>query len=141
MWRLVLDTSVIVAGLRSRRGASAALLGLVAERLVRPLVTIPLFLEYEQVLKRPEHRIIAGLSESDIDLLLAAFADAAEPVDLHFRWRPQTPDPADEMVLEAAINGQADALVTHDIRHLAAGAARFGILVWRPAEAMERIRS
>ena len=60
MWRIVLDTSVMVAALRSRHGASAALLGLVADRVVVPLVTMALFLEYEEVLKRPAHLVVMG---------------------------------------------------------------------------------
>lgn len=55
MWRVVLDTSVLVAGLRSSLGASSRLLGLVADGVLRPLVSTPLFLEYEDVLKRTDH--------------------------------------------------------------------------------------
>ena len=110
MLRLVLDTSVLVAGLRSRRGASSALLVLVAERRVKPLATTSLFLEYEEVLLRAEQRLATGMSEADVTGFLAALASATEGVEVHFQWRPQLGDPADEMVLEAAINGQADAL-------------------------------
>jgi putative PIN family toxin of toxin-antitoxin system len=141
MWRLVLDTSVITAGLRSRNGASQALLRLVAERLVTPLGAPALFLEYEDVLKRPAQRLATGLSIEQVDLFLAALSDAIEPVELHFRWRPQVRDAADEMVLEVAINGQADALVTHNIRDFSGAADRFGIQVLRPAEVLKRIRA
>lgn len=141
MRRLVLDTSIIMAGLRSRRGASQALLRLVGERLVIPLAAPALFLEYEDVLKRPEQRLATGLSIEQVDLFLAALSDAIEPVELHFRWRPQVRDPADEMLLEIAINGQADALVTHNIRDFSGVADRFGIQVLRPAEVLKRIRT
>jgi putative PIN family toxin of toxin-antitoxin system len=141
MRRLALDTSIITAGLRSRRGASQALLRLVGERLVIPLAAPALFLEYEDVLKRPEQRLATGLSIEQVDLFLAALSDAIEPVELHFRWRPQVRDPADEMLLEIAINGQADALVTHNIRDFAGAADRFGVQVLRPAEVLKRIRT
>lgn len=141
MRRLVLDTSIVTAGLRSRRGASQALLRLVGERLVTPLAAPALFLEYEDVLKRPEQRLATGLSIEQVDLFLAALSDAIEPVELHFRWRPQVRDPADEMLLEIAINGQADALVTHNIRDFSGVADRFGIQVLRPAEVLKRIRT
>ena len=62
--RVVLDTSVIVAGLRSRLGASNRLLELVAEERLVPLVTTALFLEYEEVLKRPEQRLATGYCAS-----------------------------------------------------------------------------
>jgi putative PIN family toxin of toxin-antitoxin system len=141
MRRLVLDTSIITAGLRSRRGASQALLRLVGERLVTPLAVPALFLEFEDVLKRPEQRLATGLSIEQVDLFLAALSDAIEPVELHYRRRPQVRDPADEMVLEVAINGRADALVTHNVRDFEAAAGRFGILLLRPAEVLKRIRT
>ncbi len=141
MLRVVLDTSVIVAALRSARGASNALLALVAEQTIKPLVTTALFLEYEDVLSRAEHRLATGMSEVDIEGFLAAFASAAEGVELHFLWRPQLRDPADEMVLEAAINGQADALVTHNARDFAEAAARFGLRIVTPGELLRELKS
>lgn len=129
--RVVLDTSIIVAGVRSSRGASNALLVRVAHRGLVPLLTTALFLEYEEVLLRAEHRLASGMSEADIRGFLAALASAAEPVDVHFQWRPQLGDAGDEMVLEAAINGGAKVLVTHNLVDFAP-AARFGIRVVRP---------
>lgn len=63
-----------------------------------------------------------------------------EPVELHYLWRPQLGDPADEMVLETAINGQADCMVTRNLRHFQAAARQFGIEVVTPGEALRRIR-
>jgi hypothetical protein len=70
-----------------------------------PLATPALFLEYEAVLKRPEQRQAMQLTLAQVDDLLHALASAIEPVAIHFTWRPQLADPADEMVLEAAANG------------------------------------
>jgi len=134
MLRAVLDTSVIVAAFRSRRGASNALLIQVAKGTVRPIVTTALFLEYEDVLKRAEQRLATGMSEEDVDRVLAALASACEPVEVHFRWRPQLADPADEFVLEAAVNGSADALVTHNVRDFKRAAASFGLTVMTPQQ-------
>src|SRR5579863_541899 len=113
--RLVVDASVIVAGLRSRLGASNRILTLVAERQLVPLVTTALFLEYEDVLNRPEQRLATGMAMEDVVGFLAALASAAEPVDVHFMWRPQLADPADELVLEAAVYGRTSAIVTHNV--------------------------
>jgi len=135
----VLDTSVIVAALRSRGGASNALLRRVAAGRVVPLLTPVLFLEYEAVLKRPEQRLAHGLSAEAVDRFLAALASAAEPVEVRFRWRPQLADPGDEMVLEAAVNGRAEALVTHNIRDFRAAAARFGLAVVAPGDWLREI--
>jgi predicted nucleic acid-binding protein len=72
--------------------------------------------------------------------LIDAIADLAEKVDIDFIWRPQTRDPADEMVLETAINGQADAIVTYNRRDFGEAPARFGIGCWLPAETLEKVR-
>jgi predicted nucleic acid-binding protein len=83
------DTFVVVAGLRSQLGASNRVLTLVAELRLVPLVTTALFLEYEDVLSRPEQRLATGMAKEDVSGFLAALASAAEPVNVHFMWRPQ----------------------------------------------------
>ena len=138
--RLVLDTSVVVAALRSRSGASNAVLGLVAGRRLIALATPPLFLEYVDVLTRPEHRLVHGLTEEQIDEFLAEFAALIEPVETHFRWRPQVHDPGDEMVLEAAINGNADALITFNVADFAEAGQLFRIPILKPADVLRRVR-
>jgi putative PIN family toxin of toxin-antitoxin system len=140
VFRAVIDTSVIVAALRSRLGASNAVLRLVGSGRVTALATPALFLEYEDVLKRAEQRAAHGLDEEGIERFMAALASTIEPVEVHFAWRPQLRDPSDEMVLEAAINGRADALVTFNVRDFAAAAARFRLAVRRPAELLDEIR-
>ena len=72
---------------------------------------------------------------------LAAFASASEGIEVHFQWRPQLGDPADEMVLEAAINGHADALVTHHIADFAAAARRFGLRVVTPGQLLKELKT
>src|SRR5215831_18198791 len=89
MRRIVLDTSVIAAGFRSRNGASRVLLDRVSDRLLIPLLTPALFLQYEDVLKRPEQLRASGLTLRQVDRILAALASAAEPVTIHYSWRPQ----------------------------------------------------
>ena len=138
--RVVLDTSVLVAGLRARLGASNAVLRLVASKKLTILATPPLFLEYEDVLKRAEQRLGHGLTIDQIDGLLAELAAIIEPIDVRFLWRPQTRDPADEMVLEAAINGRADILITHNIGDFIDPCKNFDIEVLRPSEILKRIR-
>ncbi|MDD5541572.1 MAG: putative toxin-antitoxin system toxin component, PIN family [Acidobacteriia bacterium] len=140
MRRVVLDTSVIVAALRSRFGAGNAVLRLVATRRIRLLATPPLFLEYEDALKRPEQRIAHGLSVEQVDQLLSELAALIEPVEVHFQWRPQVRDPNDEMMLEAAINGQADALVTDNVADFSAACQRFQVEVIRPADLLRKVR-
>jgi len=137
--RVVVDTSVVVAGLRSRLGASNRVLLGIAEQRLTPLVTTAVFLEYEAVLRRAEQRLATGMSEADIDGFLRAFAAAAEPVEISFRWRPQLRDPADELMLEAAVNGHADAVVTHNVSDFAPASARLGVPVLTPAQLLKEL--
>ena len=104
------------------------------------MATPPLFLEYEDVLKRPEQRLAHGLTLEELDEFLAELAALIEPVELHFRWRPQSRDPNDEMLLEAAINGRADALVTYNTADFIAAGERFGIRIIRPADLLKKVR-
>ena len=138
--RIVLDTSVLVAALRSRIGAGNAILRMVAEKRVVLLATPPLFLEYEEVLMRAEHRLVHKFSPEELDRFLQELAALIEPVDLHFRWRPQVHDSNDEMVLEAAINGEADALVTYNTGDFSAAAERFSVPVLTPAQFLKRMK-
>jgi putative PIN family toxin of toxin-antitoxin system len=137
--RVVLDTSVLVAALRSRLGASNRLLELVATRRCVPLVSTAVFLEYEAVLLRPEQRLATGMSPEDVAGFLAAFASASEPVEVHFRWRPLLSDPADELILEAAVNGQAAAIITHNVRDFRAATDDLGLPVMTPARVLKEL--
>lgn len=88
----------------------------VASGKLNPLVTTPLFLEYEAVLKRPENQLATGMNLAQIDAFLSAFASAAVGVETHYRWRPQLRDSADEMVLECVVNGGAEYLITFNLK-------------------------
>lgn len=138
--KLVLDTDVIIAALRSPTGASAALLLAADDGIIDLLATVPLFVEYEAVSRRAEHVLAAGLTQADIGTFLNHLVELVRPVEPWFLWRPQLRDPADEIVLEAAVNGRADALVSFNRRHFLPAAERFGLPVLRPGEALERIR-
>ena len=138
--RLVLDTDVVVAALRSDLGASRRLLLAALDRKLVVLASVPLMLEYEAVLTRPEHMDKIGVTAGEINEVLDALAAVAEPVALRFLWRPQLRDPADEMVLETAVNGGADYLVTFNTRHFGPAALPFGIRVSPPGAVWRKIR-
>jgi predicted nucleic acid-binding protein len=87
-----------------------------------------------------EHQLAAGLSAREVAIFLDAVMAMAEPVKIHFLWRPQLRDPGDEMVLETAVNGRADGLVTFNVRDFGTVPERFGIEVMIPREAIGRIR-
>ena len=138
--RVVLDTDVVVAAMRSPTGASAAMLRSLRRGRAVLLLSVPLALEYEAVCTTAAHRVAAGLSERQVDIFMSAIVAMAEPVETHFLWRPQLRDPNDEMVLEAAVNGRADALITFNLRDYGDAPARFGVDLIPPRVAIERMR-
>lgn len=137
--RVVLDTDVLVAALRSDQGASRQLLLAALDRRFVMLVSVPLMLEYEAVLTREEHLAAAGITANDVDTVLDALAAVVEPVRLSFLWRPRLKDAADEMVLETAANGRADRLVTFNLKHLGEAALEFGVRALRPGKALREM--
>ena len=136
----MLDTDAVVAAMRSPTGASAAIIRAVRQGQATLLLSVPLAMEYEAVCRRPEHRLEAGLSSREVEIFLDAIVAMAEPVNTHFLWRPQLRDPNDEMVLEAAVNGRADALVTFNLRDYGTAASQFGVEVLLPRDAIARIK-
>lgn len=140
-FRVVLDTSVLVAAIRSDRGASRVLLVGALEQQYQLLVSVPLMIEYESVLTRAEHLEASGLSAGDVLAVLDAVAVIAEPVRLAYVWRPVLPDAEDDMVLETAVNGRADVLVTFNRRDFESAAATFAVEISSPGRAIERMRT
>ena len=137
--RLVLDTNVVVAAFRSRRGASSVLLWRTEAGTIRMLCSTALLLEYEAVLGRAVIREATGHSLRDVEIIMNAIAAVAEPVEVRFRTRPLLRDPNDEIVIEAASNGHADAIVTHNVKDFAP-AQTLGIDIATPFEILRRLR-
>ncbi|MEO8030576.1 MAG: putative toxin-antitoxin system toxin component, PIN family [Gemmatimonadota bacterium] len=134
--RVVLDTNVLVAGLRSRLGACHRLLRLVGAGRFRPVLSVPLLFEYEEVLRRRSTGLRLAIGEVDavVDYLCAT----GDHQPIHFLWRPRLPDPRDDLVLEVAVNGQCDTIVTFNGRDFV-GSERFGIAAITPAAFLTRL--
>jgi predicted nucleic acid-binding protein len=105
------------------------------------LLTVPLVLEYEAVLRREEHRKVHGLAVPQLDEVINSLVRVSEPVRISFLWRPFLTDPRDDMVLEAAVNGRADLLVTFNQKDFVAAAKGFAHETLRPSEALNRLRA
>ena len=140
MPRLVLDTDVMVAAFDSATGASRQVLIEILDGKAQLLLSTSLMVEYEAVLTRPHILAMAGVSAEEVRDVLDELAAICLPVAFDFRWRPGTVDADDDLVLETGINGNADVIVSFNVRHISAGARRFGIAVERPAAALRRIR-
>ena len=118
-------------------GASYAWLCLVGSERFSVSLTAALVLEYEAVCMRSLDDL--GLTADDVRELLDYVCRAGKLAAVRFRVRPSVADPDDELVLEAAIATESEWIVTHNIRDMAVGAARYGIEVIRPGEALRRL--
>src|ERR1035441_6100381 len=137
--RVLLDTDVIVAAMRSPSGASAELLRRICNGKATMLLSVALALEYEAKCMLAEHRLAAGLTADETALFIDGLIAMAEPVQSHYRWRPQLHDPGDELVLEAAVNGQAAAIVTFNEKALRYAKMAFCFDGTNPGDACRRI--
>ena len=136
---VVLDTNVLVAAIRSRTGASFALLSLLGEPepRFRPAVSVPLVFEYEDALIRSLKA--SPLSEDDIGDILDFVCSVAIHQEVFYLWRPLLKDPGDDHVLEVAVAAGADYLVTHNVADFN-GAQSVGIKVITPQVFLRKIR-
>jgi len=142
LWDMVavLDTDVIAAAIMSSAGASRFLLREIGLGRLAAAASVPLLLEYEAVLKRPETLRRAGATVDDMDVILDQLAATLRRVPIWYLWRPLLRDVGDDMVLEAAANGAATHLVTFNIRDFGEAPRRFGIELCRPGELARRLR-
>lgn len=106
--------------------------------MVTPLCSTALFLEYEAVLSRDEIRKSTGHSLDDVALVMRGLSAVSEGVDISFRTRPMLSDVADEMVLEAALNGRAEAIVTYNVKDFRP-ALRLGMMIVTPGQIIRRL--
>jgi putative PIN family toxin of toxin-antitoxin system len=128
--RIVLDTNVVVAGLRSSLGASSRVLALVGTGQFVHAVSVALLFEYESAVVRPETGV--RLPRAVVDDVLDYLCSTAERQRIYFLWRPMLPDPSDDLVLEVAAHAQCDRIVTFNVRDFR-GSERFGIRALTPA--------
>jgi putative PIN family toxin of toxin-antitoxin system len=136
MPKIVIDTNVLIAALRSKRGASFKLLSLVGRGIFEFAVSVPLVLEYEETALR--HAAELGISKDAVDAILDRICFWAEKRSIFFLWRPHLVDPEDDMVLEVAVESRADVIVTYNSRDFG-DLGQFGIQVLTPKEFLQQI--
>jgi putative PIN family toxin of toxin-antitoxin system len=135
----VLDTDVVVAALRSDTGASRQVLEAARARIFELVLSVPLLLEYEAALTRPEHVAAQGIGTAGVIAFVDELAFIGRKVALGNRARPRLWDANDEMVLETALNGQADAIVTFNVKDFRRATTQFELSVMRPGEALREL--
>jgi putative PIN family toxin of toxin-antitoxin system len=131
----VLDTNVLVAAVRSSLGASYQLLRHIKADLLQPIISVPLVLEYEDVLSREG---LHSLSNQDIQVLLDFIASKSEHQQIDYLWRPFLSDPKDNMVLEVAFNSRAKCIVTHNLRDFK-GCEQLGVKAVTPGDFLKNL--
>ena len=137
MFRVVLDTSVLVAALRSRLGASFELISRLGSGTFEVAVSVPLVLEYEDALLR--HVVASPFTENDVRSLIDYVCDVAIQQAVFFLWRPLLRDAGDDLVLELAVAARCEAIVTHNVRDFR-GAEKFGVDVLTPGRFLQQLR-
>jgi putative PIN family toxin of toxin-antitoxin system len=135
-YQIVLDTNVLIAGLRSQRGASYKLLTLLNDERWQVNVSAALVFEYEEILKREMAQL--GLSLQDVDDLLNGICAIANQRNIFYLWRPIASDPDDDFLVELAVEAQADFIITYNQRDLR-GATAFGIQVVTPKQFLRQV--
>lgn len=139
--RVVIDTCVWVAAVRSRQGASFAILSEISGVRFRFGVSVPLFLEYQSQMMNAVGRAKSGLSKSQMATIVSALAHYGVEVPIYFRLRPNLKDENDNMVFECAANFGAEAIVTHNVRDFRNPELRgYGIEIMKPNDFLRRIR-
>ena len=134
--RIVIDTNVLFAALKSRRGASYKLVSLLPSKRFSIAISVPLIIEYEDVLRRG--KLPVSTTEKDISDFIDFFCHVGDQQDIFFLWRPFLPDPSDDLVLEVAVAGSCDAIITYNKRHFT-NVEKFGLKILDPKEFLTEI--
>ncbi|MDQ5770004.1 putative toxin-antitoxin system toxin component, PIN family [Thiothrix subterranea] len=138
--KLVIDTNVIIAGFRSKHGASFQLLQRILEGSLPFLLSVPLVLEYEDVLKRPDTLAATSLTLDEVDTVLNVLCLRGNEILIHYLWRPQLTDAKDDMVLELAVNGMAEAIVTFNVKDFQPAASHWNVATITPGECLRNLK-
>lgn len=134
--QIVIDTNVIVAGLRSRRGSAFQLIALIGTGKFDIHLSVPLVLEYTDVLLRELPTLY--LSREEVDELIDFYCSVGIPHEIFFLWQPFLRDPKDDMVLELAVKAGCQSIITYNIRDFA-GVEQFGLNLLEPSEFLRLI--
>ncbi|MBC8552561.1 MAG: putative toxin-antitoxin system toxin component, PIN family [Candidatus Brocadiales bacterium] len=132
---VVLDSNIVYAGLYSNKGASHQILKSIGSGKLVPILTVSLYEEYSDILRRSP--LADVVTEDETQRFLDFFCKSAILQDIFFLWRPFLKDPKDDLVLEAAVASQSKIIITHNIRDFN-GIEKFGIEAMLPGEYLRK---
>ena len=139
--RVVFDTCVWISAIRSRRGASFALLSEISLQRFRFGISVPLFLEYKENLHKTRIKGESPLTESQVDTILSALAFCGVEVPIYYRLRPNLKDEADNMVFECAAHFGASSIITHNVKDFTISElGDYGIEIVTPGQFIHNLR-
>ena len=138
--KVVFDTAALISAIRSRTGAAAEIVRLTILGKPKLLMDYKLVCEYRDVALRPQHIAASGGTSEDAEAIIKTLEAIAIPVLVEIKHRPLSQDENDDMVLDVAINGHADVIVTNNIKDFASAAERFGIRVMTPRDFLIELR-
>ncbi len=136
---VVIDTNVLVAALKSQFGASYAIISQLPSEKFQIALSIPLYLEYQDVLTRTQH-MTGSSTHEEILAFLRYLCRISHQQDIFFLWRPYLRDPNDDMVLELAVASQSRYIITHNQKDFAGIEKQFGITPIVPCDFLNIIR-
>jgi putative PIN family toxin of toxin-antitoxin system len=137
--KVVFDTNVLAAALRSKNGASYQLVSMLPSPKFELAISVPLYLEFLDVLMRPEIKP-ANISNTDVLSFLRKILDYSHKQSIHFSWRPWLKDPNDDMILELAIASQSSYIVTFNLKDFT-NIELFGIEAVTPSNFLNLVRN
>ncbi len=134
--KIVIDTNVIISALKSRNGFSFKLLSIIDDKRFRVFISVPLILEYEDVIKRSKSQI--NLSFTEISDILDYICLIAEQRKIFYLWRPFLKDPKDDMILELAVESECDYIISFNKKDFKK-IEKFNLEVITPKELLRKI--
>lgn len=136
IYKIVIDTNVMVAALKSERGASYKLLSIIDEEKFQISISVSLIFEYEDVLKRGDLNL--SLEKEDIDDILDYICKIGDKREIFYLWRPYLKDPKDDLLLELAVESESDFIITYNKKDFES-IDKFGLQALTPKEFLEKI--
>ena len=133
-YSIVLDTNVIIAALRSKKGASFKLVSLLEYNKFILNISVPLILEYESIVVRELNHI--KINKKDLDIFLDFVCTIGKKYDIYYLWRPFLKDPKDDFILELAYTSDSDFIITFNKKDFI-GAQEFGLKILSPQEFLD----